>query len=60
MVKEIQVKFTDEKVTAWGGMKLMKDMLDSIGIKEFISGLDIPETLSYGGKCIKKNKPPRS
>jgi len=32
MVKEIQVKFTDEKVTAWGGMKLMKDMLDSIGI----------------------------
>jgi len=25
MVKEIQVKFTDEKVTAWRGMKLMKD-----------------------------------
>lgn len=43
MVKEIQVAFTDKKVSAWGGMKLMKDMLDSIGIKDFISGLDLPE-----------------
>ena len=43
MVKEIQVAFTDQKVTAWGGMKLMKDMLDGIGIKEFMSGLDLPE-----------------
>ena len=43
MVKEIQVEFTDKKVTAWGGMKLMKEMLDGIGIKEFMSGLDLPE-----------------
>ena len=49
MVKEIQVKFTDEKVTAWGGMKLMKDMLDSIGIKGFMSGLDLPEKGSNRG-----------
>src|ERR1039457_3698925 len=49
MVKEIQVEFTDKKVTAWGGMKLMKDMVDSIGIKEFMSGLDLPEKGSNRG-----------
>jgi hypothetical protein len=43
MGKEIRVEFTDQKVTAWGGMKLMKDMLDSIGIKEFMGGLNLPE-----------------
>ncbi len=49
MVKEIQVVFSDKKVTAWGGMKLMKDMLDGIGIKEFMSGLDLPEKGSNRG-----------
>ena len=49
MVKDIQVEFTDKKVTAWGGMKLMKDMLDSIGIKEFMCGLDLPEKGSNSG-----------
>lgn len=48
-MKEIQVEFTDKKVTAWGGMKLMKDMLDGIGIKEFMSGLDLPEKGSNRG-----------
>lgn len=49
MVKEIQIEFSDKKVTAWGGMKLMKDMLDSIGIKEFMAGLDLPEKGSNRG-----------
>lgn len=49
MVKDIQVVFTDQKVTAWGGMKLMKDMIDGIGIKEFMSGLDLPEKGSNRG-----------
>jgi len=48
-VKEIQVSFTNKNVTAWGGMKLMKDMLDSIGIKEFMGGLDLPEKGSNRG-----------
>jgi len=43
MVKEIRVEFSDKKVTAWGGMKLMKDMLDNVGLKEFMSTLDLPE-----------------
>lgn len=49
MVNEIQVEFTDKQVTAWGGMKLMKDMLDSIGIKKFMKTLDLPEKGSNRG-----------
>jgi hypothetical protein len=48
-VKEIEVLFTDKSVTAWGGMKLMKDMMDSIGIKAFMSGLDLPRNGSNRG-----------
>lgn len=49
MVNEIQIEFTDKKVTAWGGMKLMKDMLDSTGIKGFMRALDLPEKGSNRG-----------
>ncbi len=42
-MKEIQIEFTDRKVTAWGGMKLMKDMLEDSGIKEFMVNLDLPQ-----------------
>jgi hypothetical protein len=49
MVKEIQIELSDKKVTAWGGMKLMKDMLDSIGIKDLMAGLDLPEKGSNRG-----------
>lgn len=49
MVEELKVEFTDKQVTAWGGMKLMKDMLDSIGIREYLSSLDIPEKGSNRG-----------
>src|SRR5271154_5978069 len=50
-VKEIQVSFTEKSVTAWGGMKLMKDMVDNIGIKEFMSGLDLPTKGSNRGSA---------
>lgn len=49
MVKEMRVEFSDKKVTAWGGMKLMKDMVDSIGLKEFMGKLDLPEKGSNRG-----------
>ena len=48
-MKELHVTFTNKKVSARGGMKLMKDMLDSIGIKEFMSKLDLPEKGSNRG-----------
>ena len=46
-VKGIEVSFTDKNVTAWGGMKLMKDMVDSIGIKDFMSGLDLSPLVNF-------------
>ena len=49
MVQEMKVVFTDKKVTAWGGMKLMKDMLDNIGIKKFMSESDLPQKGSNRG-----------
>ena len=49
MVEEMKVVFTDKKVTAWGGMKLMKDMLDSIGIKKIMSELELPQKGSNRG-----------
>ncbi|MCA6381153.1 MAG: IS1380 family transposase [Cytophagales bacterium] len=48
-MKEIQVLFTDKNVTAWGGMKRMKDIVDNIGIKAFMSGLDLSEKGSNRG-----------
>lgn len=43
MVKGIHVEFTDKNVTSWGGMKLMKDLIDNIGIKEKLKTLNLPE-----------------
>jgi|GEM_PF-3914022 len=53
----MQVSFTDKKVTAWGGTKLMKDMLDSIGIKEFMGGLDLRKRVPAVGmsQCKSSN-----
>jgi len=48
-VKALEVLFTDKQVSAWGGMKLMKDMIDRVGIKEFMRGLDLPEKGSNRG-----------
>ena len=49
MVKSLAVRFKEQKVSAWGGMKLMKDMVASIGIKEFMSRLNLPEKGSNRG-----------
>jgi hypothetical protein len=49
MVKAIEVKFSNKKVSAWGGMKWMKDLVDSTGIKEFMSDLNLPEKSSNRG-----------
>lgn len=49
MVEEIKVVFTDKKVTAWGGMKLMKNMIDSIGIRKIMSEVDLPQKGSNRG-----------
>ena len=42
MEQETKVAITDKKITAYVSVKLMKDMLDSIGIKECMSAFGLP------------------
>jgi hypothetical protein len=35
---EFELRFTDKEITAWGGMGLMKQMLDRIGLIEQWNG----------------------
>ena len=44
-----RIEFSDHSVTAWGGMKLMKDLLDTTKIKEQLKGLPLPEKGSNRG-----------
>jgi hypothetical protein len=44
-----KIEFTDHSVTAWGGMKLMKDLLDSTEIKSQLAQLPLPEKASNRG-----------
>ena len=44
-----KIEFSDHSVTAWGGMKLMKDLLDSSKIKEYLLELPLPEKGSNRG-----------
>jgi hypothetical protein len=43
------IKFSDHSVTAWGCMKLMKDLLDATGVKEQLVKLPLPERGSNRG-----------
>lgn len=43
------IEFSDHQVTAWGGMKLMKDLLDSSKIKEELRQLPLPDKGSNRG-----------
>ena len=50
MVEEIKVVFSAKKITAWGGMNLMKDMIDSIG---FIPDCSLPLEELRKYECFK-------
>jgi hypothetical protein len=39
---DFQIGFTDKEITPWGGMALMKKMLDRCGIDDLLSALDLP------------------
>jgi hypothetical protein len=43
---DMQHEYTDKMVTAWGGMKEMKMLLDKTGIREKLSQLGFPESKS--------------
>lgn len=46
-----KIEFSDHSVTAWGGMKLMKDLLDSSKIKEQLFELPLPDKGSNSGSA---------
>ena len=35
-MKELKIEFTDKEITPWGGMVLLKNMLDQTGLKQFL------------------------
>ena len=44
-----EIKFTDREVSAWGGMALMKRMLDQMDFRQVASGWDLPPPGSNRG-----------
>jgi len=43
------LKFTSREVTAWGGLALLKRMLDGMGLKEAVQSWDLPQPGSNRG-----------
>lgn len=46
---DIKIEFTDKEITPWGGIVLLKRMLDKIGFKDFLSNIDLPQPGSNRG-----------
>ena len=42
-VMNIDLRFTDKEITAWGGMSLMKRMLDHLGFDAALAGCGLPQ-----------------
>ena len=40
----MEVQFSDKQVTPWGGLVLMKKLLDRTGIRKKLSELNLPES----------------
>jgi hypothetical protein len=47
--EDLTIEYSDRNVTAWGGMKLMKDLVDQCGIKNVFRTCDLPEPQSNRG-----------
>jgi len=46
---DFEIGFTDKEITPWGGMAMMKKMLDQSGIDDLITSLGLPEPGSNRG-----------
>jgi len=44
-----EIRFTDREMTAWGGLALLKRMLDVIGFRAAAQGWDLPQPGSNRG-----------
>jgi len=39
----LKLEYTDKEITPWGGMALMKKLVDHTGIQEYLGTLALPE-----------------
>lgn len=46
---QFELRFTDKEITPWGGMALMKRMLDHLGMDKVLSDLSLPQPGSNRG-----------
>ena len=46
---DLKIEYSDRCVSAWGGMKLMKDFVDRTGIERFLTSLNLPHPGSNRG-----------
>lgn len=46
---DLKIEFTDKEITPWGGLILMKKLLDYIGFKEYLREIGLPERGSNRG-----------
>ena len=44
-----ELRFTDKEITAWGGMALMKQMLDHLGFDAALASCGLPQPSSNRG-----------
>ena len=44
-----ELRFTDKEITAWGGMALMKQMLDHLGFDQALATCGLPQPQSNRG-----------
>lgn len=45
----IKFEYTERNITAWGGMRLMKELLERSGVKQKFQSLDLPKAGSNSG-----------
>ncbi len=49
---EFKLRFTEKEITAWGGMGLMKQMLDQIGFARPLESFSLPQPGSNRGYAL--------
>ena len=48
-MENLQIEYSDRDITPWGGMKLMKNLIDQTGIRAYLNTLDLPQPGSNRG-----------
>ncbi len=48
-MKDLKIEFTDKEITPWGGMSLMRKMLDKMNFEEVLNISSLPNQGSNRG-----------